>query len=392
MERTAEKLRTQLGVPALFVSPPGMVYWGGMFQQFVYMPSEVCLARSIEFYLCAPNLHVGKADLRPAALSAQAYLAAISRLLQPVEKGGNAQLTSDDAIYYDYGMRLGTLTFDENRTRPEATLKEREIMRRYNWLVREAHPNTLKADLAAVWDQIGRRPLNREIERTIPMDLHGQPFRFPWTVDFIKKTINSSLDASPTVCSDYKFKFIKVPNRYWKEPVGYPRARPIARGQELLDHQLRHTDCANVPQWLSVAAQMRDRNLSRRMAPIQYEPVWRPQGRMTMSGDTPLTLLDIVNQVLGAEMRAEWDDECLHLEVTNFETWKKACALWKQSGWISKRVALAAHHRAEEKRAQRYAPTPSQSTAAPVMAMSLEQTLTVEAASMKPMIHYNIIL
>ena len=65
-----------------------------------------------------------------------------------------------------------------------------------------------------------------------------------------------------------------------------------------------------------------------------------------MSEDMPLTLLDIVNQVLGAEMRAEWDDECLHLEVTNFEMWKKACTLWKQSGWSSNRVALAAHHRA----------------------------------------------
>ena len=721
MERTAEKLRTQLGVPSLFVSPPGMLYWGGMFQQFVYMLSEVCQAHSIRFYLCAPNLRVSKTDLGPAALSAHAYLAAISRLLQPVEKGGNAQLTWDDAVFYDHGMRLGTLTFDENgnRTRPEATLKERENMRRYNWLVRKAHPNTINADLAAVWDQIGRWPLNREIERTIPqtqfankteiikmplgvrhlvaqeavtldeqvqarevtygdwyqdrlatvtlemaarglsasfpalltslglgwhldviaaefcltddrlkkltdllqrttvnevlaltlalcltkfvagplailvdltttggilefytylvlaqgkltsllgsgevlflqnghnytdhlfrmrdsvqhclystliyasglivgvdqaqplhhpdaqlprenagfplpqhladltlaevedlvpvivpvlipifgalgvlryptkpvsmavqvatvsiftylqgsptmsyecmiqktlsgkmpqayttiktelqaeenmmgvirarprkaavlprgygpvnwynapMDLHGQPFRFPWTVDLIKKTINSSLDASPTVRSDYKFKFIKVPNHYWKEPVGYPRARPIARGQELLNHQLRHTDCANVPQWISVAAQVRDRNLSRLMAPIQYEPVWRPQGRMTMSGDMPLTLLDIVNQVLGAEIRAEWDDECLHLEVTNFEIWKKACALWKQSGWISKRVPLAAHHRAEEERAQRYAPAPSQSTAAPIMAMSLEQTLTVEAASLE---------
>ena len=71
------------------------------------------------------------------------------------------------------------------------------------------------------------------------------------------------------------------------------------------------------------------------------------------------------------------------LRVTKFEIWKKACALWKQSGWISKRVALAAHRRAEEERAQRYAPTPSQSTAAPVMAMSLEQTLTVEAASLE---------
>ena len=102
MERTPEKLRTQLGVPSLFVSSPGMLYWGGMFQQFVYMLSEVCQARSIEFYLCAPNLRVSKTDLPPAALSAHAYLAAISRLLQPVEKGGNAQLTWDDAVYYDH--------------------------------------------------------------------------------------------------------------------------------------------------------------------------------------------------------------------------------------------------------------------------------------------------
>ena len=119
MERTAELLRTHLKVQALFVSPPGMLYWGGMFQQFVYMLTEICSARNIEFYLCAPNL-------RPAAVSVHAYLAAISRLLQPVERGGNAQLTWDDAIYYDHGMRLGTLTFDETgkRISSEATLTE----------------------------------------------------------------------------------------------------------------------------------------------------------------------------------------------------------------------------------------------------------------------------
>ena len=85
-------------------------------------------------------------------------------------KGRQCTAHLDDAVYYDHGMRLGTLTFDENgnQTRTEATLKERENMRRYNWLVREAHPNTIKADLAAVWDQIGRWPLNREVERTIP--------------------------------------------------------------------------------------------------------------------------------------------------------------------------------------------------------------------------------
>ena len=72
VERTGELLRTQLKVPAMFVSPPGMLYWGGMFQQFVYMLTEICSARNIEFYLCAPNLRVGKDNVRPAAVSVHA--------------------------------------------------------------------------------------------------------------------------------------------------------------------------------------------------------------------------------------------------------------------------------------------------------------------------------
>ena len=169
-----------------------------------------------------------------------------------------------------------------------------------------------------------------------------------------------------------------MPNRYWKEHVGYPRARPTARGKEYLDHQLRYLDCANVPRWISVEEQIRDSDLSRRMAPLQFEPAWRPQGRMTLSGDMPLSLLGLVNQVLGEEMRAECDEECPNLEVRNFEMWKRACALWRQTGWESKRVALAADYRAEEERAQRYAPQTVQSVTATVVAMSLEQPLTVE--------------
>ena len=81
------------------------------------MLTEVCLAGDIEFQMCAPNLRVGQDDLQPAALSAHVYLAAMSRLLQPVERGGNAQLTWDDAIYYDHGKGLGKLTFDEEGIR-----------------------------------------------------------------------------------------------------------------------------------------------------------------------------------------------------------------------------------------------------------------------------------
>ena len=126
-----------------------------------------------------------------------------------------------------------------------------------------------------------------------------------------------------------------------------------------------------MPQWIEVAAQMLDRNLSRRMAPLQYDAVWRPQGKMTMSGDMPLVLLDVVNSVLGEESRVEYDEKCLNLEVCNFEIWKRACGLWKQTGWIYQRVAFAATCRAEAE---------SQSTAAQTMAMTLEQPLVVEGA------------
>ena len=63
-----------------------------------------------------------------------------------MEKNRIAHLTWDDVINYDHGMRLGRFTFDEegNRLLPDATLTERAITRRYNWLVSEAHRITVK--------------------------------------------------------------------------------------------------------------------------------------------------------------------------------------------------------------------------------------------------------
>ena len=90
-----------------------------------------------------------------------------------------------------------------------------------------------------------------------------------------------------------------------------------------------------------------------------------------------------MNSILGGKSRAEWEEERLNLEADIFEAWKRTCGLWRQSGWFSKRVALAAACRAEAERAMPYAPSPAQSTAAPTMAMSLEQPLTVEATPMQ---------
>ena len=109
MEHAAGILRGRLGALALFVSPLGFMYWPQSLQQFVYVLLEVCKARIIEFAICAPNLRVDRGDLRPDALSYPAFFAAISRVLIAVEHSGNAQLTIDDAVSFDHGMRMGRM-------------------------------------------------------------------------------------------------------------------------------------------------------------------------------------------------------------------------------------------------------------------------------------------
>ena len=88
---------------------------------------------------------------------------------------------------------------------------------------------------------------------------------------------------------------------------------------------------------------------------------------MTMSGDMSIVQHDEINSVLGPEARAEWEDQCLKLEITSFPKWKRACELWNQPGWISKRISLAVESRAEIARRQADAPT--------MMAMSLDKPI-----------------
>ena len=65
------------------------------------------------------------------------------------------------------------------------------------------------------------------------------------------------------------------------------------------------------------------------------------QGKMTMSGDMSIVQHDEINSVLGSTKQARWEEYCLELEVASFPKWKRACELWSQPGWISRRVALA---------------------------------------------------
>ena len=170
MERAAGILRGRLGALALFVSPPGFMYWQQSLQQFVYILLEVCKARRIEFAICPPNLRVDHGDLRPDVLSYPAFFAAISRVLIAVEHSGNAQLTIDDAVLFDHGMCMGRMAFDldGNRVMWESNVSEREAVRRHNWLVRKDKEVPVRTELAELIKQIGAWPAARTVERTIP--------------------------------------------------------------------------------------------------------------------------------------------------------------------------------------------------------------------------------
>ena len=204
-----------------------------------------------------------------------------------------------------------------------------------------------------------------------PLSLNGVPFRFPWTQEFIRKVIRASTSAGPPIDPLYAFKCITFPNHYWKEPLGWPRAKPVGRAPEAFNRQVQYMELAQIPSWIEGAAQTRQRNLQRRVTPFPRRAVWRPQAKMTISGDMSIVQHDEINSVLGPEARAEWEGHCLELEIASFPKWKRACELWSQPGWVSKRISLAVESRAELERQQAFAPA----MLAPIRAMSSNQPI-----------------
>ena len=173
MEKAQNILKDKLKVPVIFVTPPGFCQWHSALQRFIYLVTEICQCREIDLAICAPNMRVSSSDLRPSWLSYMGYFASISKVLQSVEKTGNAQLTIDDAIYFNYGTRMAVLMFnnDGERRLPEPTEAECEAIRINNWMERarsSGAKTSIKTDLAEVTATIGKVPNEREVERAIP--------------------------------------------------------------------------------------------------------------------------------------------------------------------------------------------------------------------------------
>ena len=132
-----------------------------------------------------------------------------------------------------------------------------------------------------------------------PLSLDGVPFRFPWSQDFTRKVIRASASAGPSIDPLYSFKCITLPNRYWKEPLGWPRAQPVGRAPEIFNRQIQHLELAQIPGWIEGAAQILQRNLQCRITPFPRRSAWKLQGKTTMSRDMSIVLHDEINSVLG---------------------------------------------------------------------------------------------
>ena len=103
-----------------------------------------------------------------------------------------------------------------------------------------------------------------------PLSLNGVPFRVPRTQEFIRKVIRASASAGPPTDPLYSFRCITFPNHYWKEPLGWPRAKPVGRAPETLNRQIHHLELAQIPCWIEGAAQIRQRNLRLRFPENLY--------------------------------------------------------------------------------------------------------------------------
>ena len=67
---------------------------------------------------------------------------------------------------------------------------------------------------------------------------------------------------------------------------------------EFFNQQIQHLELAQIPGWIEGAAQIRQRNLQCRITLFPRRSAWKPQGKMTMSGNMSIALHDEINSVL----------------------------------------------------------------------------------------------
>ena len=118
------------GLTLVFATPPGYVYWPYALQLFARAAITLAEMYGRKIVMPAPNLQIDQGTLRPADVSVPAYLAGLSKLLLGVTKRENFQLTTDDAMCWDYGTNMADKLAEASRSGqipPEAAQAGRTV-------------------------------------------------------------------------------------------------------------------------------------------------------------------------------------------------------------------------------------------------------------------------
>ena len=91
-------------VRLFLTAPPGFESWPLGLRLFVRTLIHTLRVYNVEMLLPAPA--VEKNTLRPADLTLPAFFAGLSKLLNRALSGRNTQLTTDDAMAWDYGTAM----------------------------------------------------------------------------------------------------------------------------------------------------------------------------------------------------------------------------------------------------------------------------------------------
>ena len=123
-----DKMKQRYPEVRLFLTaPPGYESWPLGLRLFVRTLVHTLRVYDVEMILPAPGLRICKNTLRPADLTVPAFFAGLSKLLNGALSGRNTQLTTDDAMAWDYGTAMSDRVREATRSNEAAFLAYGDI-------------------------------------------------------------------------------------------------------------------------------------------------------------------------------------------------------------------------------------------------------------------------
>ena len=147
-------------------------------------------------------------------------------------------------------------------------------------------------------------PLPREYDSQnrfdAQLDEHGVPVRYPWDWLTLRKNTTESLRALGGHTSRSSvFAVIKIPNRYWRDPIGFSLAKPISFFERGFQEQHCYRVMYKQNRWMQRTLEDRQNNLKGKVQKPVFVRMWNPKTHVTMRCDMPQKTTQKMLKLLG---------------------------------------------------------------------------------------------